>query len=98
MLDCYQVSALLALLLAIVFSLGLVRLVHSPNPLRRRLRERDDELYLKVCKTGWTGRVRRLYRRLPSDPRCRICLAPFRGVGRLLGIKPSRKNPNFCPG
>ncbi len=93
-----QVSAPLALLLAIVLGVGLVRLIHSPNPLRRRLLKRDDKLYLKLCKTGVTGRVRQFYRRLPSDPRCRICLAPFRGVGRLLGIKPSRKNPNFCPG
>ena len=96
MLDCYQVSVPLTLLLAIVFGLGLVRLIHSSNPLRRRLR--NDELFFNVCKTGWIGRVRWLYRRLPSDPRCRMCLGPFRGVGRLLGIKPSRKNPNFCPG
>ena len=91
-------SAPLALLLAIVFALGLVRLIHSPNPLRRRLRERDDELFVKICKTGVTGRLRRFYRLLPTDPRCRLCLGPFGGVGRLLGIRPSRKNPNFCPG
>ena len=74
MLDCYQVSIPLALLLSIVFALGLVRLVHSSNPLRRRLLKRDDKLYVKLCKTGVTGRVRQFYRRLPSDPRCRICL------------------------
>src|SRR5262249_22614574 len=31
-----------------------------------------------------------------SDPRCRFCLVPFGGLGKLLGIKPSRKNPDFC--
>ena len=93
-----QVSAPLALLLAIVLGVGSVRLIHSSNPLRRRLRERDDKLFVTFCKTGVTGRIRQFYRRLPSDPRCRICLGPFRGIGRLLGIKPSRKNPNFCPG
>lgn len=55
----------------------------------------------------WTGvpplpthRKRRILAHLPSNPRCRICLAPFEGVGgRLmgwLGIRPSAKNPNFC--
>ncbi len=64
MLDYGSVAAPLALLLSIVFALGLVRLVHSSNPLRRRLLKRDDKLYVKLCKTGFTGRVRRL--RSPS--------------------------------
>jgi len=37
---------------------------------------------------------------LPTDPRCKLCNAPFRGVGRLvaglLGRQPSAKNPRFC--
>ncbi len=47
-----------------------------------------------------THRKRRIYVHIPSSPRCRICLAPFRGLGgwlmRLLGSRPSAKNPNFC--
>lgn len=39
-------------------------------------------------------------RRLPSDPRCKLCLAPFRGPGswlmRLQHREPSSKNPRFC--
>jgi adenylate cyclase len=39
-------------------------------------------------------------RRLPSDPRCRLCRAPYGGVGgrvmRRLGFGPSRKNPSLC--
>lgn len=39
-------------------------------------------------------------RRLPADPRCKLCLAPFRGPGswlmRLQRRAPSSKNPRFC--
>ena len=42
----------------------------------------------------------RLMRRLPADPRCAICRAPYGGVGgRImgrLGFAPSRKNPRIC--
>jgi len=41
-----------------------------------------------------------LWRALPASPRCRLCAAPFAGVGRFatraLGFRPSRKNPNIC--
>jgi adenylate cyclase len=39
-------------------------------------------------------------RHLPSDPRCRLCHAPFGGTGgrimRRFGFGPSRKNPTLC--
>lgn len=40
-------------------------------------------------------------RRLPSDPRCRLCHAPFSGAGGTIvrvafGITPSRMNPQMC--
>jgi adenylate cyclase len=42
----------------------------------------------------------RVFRRLPSDPRCKLCQNPFGGVGGkisgVIGRKPSRKNPNLC--
>jgi adenylate cyclase len=45
-------------------------------------------------------RGRRVFRRLPSDPRCKLCQNPFGGVGgkfcSVIGRKPSRKNPNLC--
>jgi adenylate cyclase len=43
---------------------------------------------------------RRIFRRLPGDPRCKLCQNPFGGVGgrvfSMIGRKPSRKNPNLC--
>lgn len=59
---------------------------------------RDDDLFFINCvKAGVNpGSIRRFYRFLPADPRCRFCLVPFAGVGSLLRIEPSRKNPNFC--
>jgi adenylate cyclase len=45
-------------------------------------------------------RAQRIYRHLPHDPRCKLCLSPFAGIGgkicALAGRKPSRKNPNLC--
>lgn len=46
-------------------------------------------------------RLRRLFRRLPRDPRCKFCNAPFRGVGGTLvravfGKQQSALNPRFC--
>jgi hypothetical protein len=42
----------------------------------------------------------RVFRRLPGDPRCKLCQNPFGGIGgKLFGVigrKPSRKNPNLC--
>ena len=45
-------------------------------------------------------RARRVFRRLPSAPRCKVCSNPFGGVGgrvlAIAGFKPSRKNPTLC--
>jgi adenylate cyclase len=48
-----------------------------------------------------SSRLRPFYRRLPSEPRCRLCYYPFDGVGgammrHLFGIEPSRLNPQIC--
>jgi adenylate cyclase len=44
--------------------------------------------------------MRRVFRAVPSSPRCKMCNNPFGGVGgrafRLMGFAPSRKNPNVC--
>jgi adenylate cyclase len=45
-------------------------------------------------------KVRRLFKAIPSSPRCRVCLSPYRGPGgvlmRFIGRGPSRMNPNVC--
>jgi adenylate cyclase len=51
---------------------------------------------------GMTRMVRRVFRHLPSDPRCRVCNAPFKGVGSVLvkglGFRAGRSsfNPTLC--
>jgi len=43
---------------------------------------------------------RRILKHLPSEPRCKLCAAPFRGAGapfmRLIGKAPWPKNPKYC--
>jgi adenylate cyclase len=43
---------------------------------------------------------RRVFSRIPSAPRCRMCAAPFAGPGapvmRLMGKRRSEMNPNWC--
>jgi adenylate cyclase len=43
---------------------------------------------------------RRVMARLPAEPRCRLCHAPYGGIGgqimRRFGFGPSRKNPTLC--
>lgn len=43
---------------------------------------------------------RRRFRHLPSDPRCKLCLVPFKGIGALalkpLGYGQSLGNPAMC--
>lgn len=45
-------------------------------------------------------RIKRWFRILPTKPRCKICSAPFGGLGgmvlRMRGRGPSQKNPHFC--
>jgi adenylate cyclase len=43
---------------------------------------------------------RSVFRHLPSPPRCKLCLAPFAGIGRplmaLIGKVPWERNPRVC--
>lgn len=63
----------------------------------------DDEAFWRDFLTRGDPRERRLRRlfvRLPHGPRCRLCAAPFAGVGaslmRAIGKRPSDKNPATC--
>jgi adenylate cyclase len=50
--------------------------------------------------SSMAARIRHLFARIPSNPRCKVCNAPFGGIGgvvfRIIGAGPFEKNPNFC--
>ena len=71
--------------------------VLSPAVDRRR-RAKDDNYFFDGCRSGLMSRYRWINRHLPASPRCKLCLVPFGGLGRIGRIKPSRKNANFCRG
>ena len=63
----------------------------------------DEEFWRRFLEEGgdtWKGIGRQVLKRIPSDPRCRMCGSPFQGPGaplmRLLGKRPSGANPNWC--
>src|SRR5262245_11091218 len=93
-------ASLISIPLAIVLVIGcyvvIERFGHNANPLTPWLREQDDQIVFLACRGRGLSEVRRFYRWLPSDPRCRLCYVPFGGVGKIVGIVPSRKNPEFC--
>jgi adenylate cyclase len=45
-------------------------------------------------------RNRAIYRSIPSNPRCKLCAAPFGGIGgsimRAIGKKPASNSPHLC--
>ena len=66
-------------------------------------RSTQDEEYARSILLGNHPAMRygrRVFARLPSDPRCKLCANPFGGVGggvmRRLGRAPWPKNPKFC--
>jgi adenylate cyclase len=88
-------SNALAWPLAALTAIAIHAFLHNANPLTPRALARNDQLLFEVCNLGG-GSIRSFYRWVPSDPRCRLCLVPFGGIGKLAGIRPSRKNPEFC--
>jgi adenylate cyclase len=63
-----------------------------------------EKMWLEMLVSGditKERRMRSLFRRLPREPRCKNCLAPFSGIGARLvkmvyGKQPSRLNPRMC--
>ena len=62
-----------------------------------------DDLLWQALLTGELPALRRgrfVLKFLPSEPRCKMCNAPFRGIGaplmRMVGRGPARGNPRFC--
>ena len=63
----------------------------------------DDALWRAQLTVGTAVRWKRLLRnRLPSNPRCKMCAAPFGGIGGLVmpyfGHARWAKNPKYCAG
>lgn len=62
----------------------------------------NEEVWYAVFGAGHPDlqKQHRLHSRLPSPPRCKLCLAPFGGIGgvimRFRGKRPSNRNPRFC--
>jgi adenylate cyclase len=64
---------------------------------------REDSEFWRAILLGtfWQFRAgRRLLRHLPHEPRCKLCAAPFQGLGapfmRMIGKGPWPKNPTYC--
>lgn len=63
----------------------------------------EDEAFWRDFLTNgdrMERRLRNVFRHLPSDPRCQLCAAPFRGPAaglmRALGKSPSSRDPSVC--
>ncbi len=81
----------------LLFAAAFTHLVFNFDyPLVRRMVQQDDATMLNLCRSGFVGRARMLFKTLPANPRCRFCFVPFGGIGRLVGVRPSGKNPNYC--
>ena len=64
--------------------------------------EKNKELWHTIFANGHPELTsfQRFHRRLPSPPRCKLCFAPFKGIGSWLmmfkGKAPSSRNPRYC--
>jgi len=60
----------------------------------------EDVAFFDLMNSHGPRAFARLMKRLPAAPRCRLCNAPFGGIGgrmmRRAGFGPSRKNPTLC--
>ena len=81
------------------------------NPIAQKLyrhsekywRQHPPEEQWRLLLTGEDPILRKgrhFLKRLPTNPRCQLCNAPFQGTGslfsRLIGRNPSKLNPRFC--
>jgi adenylate cyclase len=75
----------------------------QPSTPEKGRRTRDEEFWRNFLLKGgdtWMATGRRVFKRIPANPRCRMCAAPFRGPGaplmRMIGKRSSPTNPNWC--
>lgn len=63
-----------------------------------------EEVWRNFLTNGYNPfevRARRLFHLIPSNPRCKLCQAPFSGIGggvmrSVFGKRPSNLNPQLC--
>jgi len=81
------------------------RLLAAASSMRRCEEMAAEEFteQVRAVLTGespWLARQRRAFRRIPSPPRCKLCAAPFAGLGGLVfrhaGFRRSSGNPALC--
>jgi adenylate cyclase len=62
--------------------------------------EPEDVAFFELMDSHLPRTFAAVMRHLPSEPRCRLCYAPYGGLGgrimRRVGFGPSRKNPGMC--
>src|SRR5215212_7601421 len=62
----------------------------------------DEDFWREFLTRGdaMERRARNVLRRIPQGPRCKLCAAPFAGIGapfmRMIGKRPSAKSPDMC--
>jgi adenylate cyclase len=66
-------------------------------------RDEIEEHWRSVLLTGRVNsqrRFRNILGKLPHDPRCKVCNAPYQGIGaplmKVLGRTPSNLTPKLC--
>lgn len=76
-----------------------VRKMGRKQPVEMR-GDASDMAFFELMNSHLPRAFSAVMRRLPSEPRCRLCRAPYGGVGgrvmRRVGFGPSRKNPALC--
>lgn len=74
----------------------------GPAALPPRPDAKTEEFWRNYLTRGDAAerKVRAVFRAIPSSPRCKLCAAPFGGIGapimRLIGKRPSDKDPQVC--
>jgi adenylate cyclase len=75
---------------------------HDPATQKPPATGRSEEFWRDFLTRGHLKERagRKVFRHIPTEPRCKLCAAPFAGLGapvmRLIGKRPSDKNPNLC--
>jgi adenylate cyclase len=89
-----MVVRVIAILFLVAATLSLTRIhFHAVTAWMLQRRHKDDEVFFGDCRRQV---LNRMFRVLPSSPRCSLCFSPFGGVGPIIGSVPSRKNPKMC--